>query len=95
MIKVLFREASNRHLVFGVLFKVFSVLLSFISVPLILDCLSVNDYGVWITLSSLIVWVQFFDFGLKAAQLRAQVYNRSDGLSAFVVSTAFQFVLDQ
>ena len=35
------------------------------------------------------------DFGLKSAQLRAQQYNRSDGLSAFIVSTAFQFVLDQ
>ena len=35
------------------------------------------------------------DFGLKSAQLRAQQYQRSDGLSAFIVSTAFQFVLDQ
>jgi len=53
-----------------------------------------HQWGFSIGYRSVFSALKFFDFGLKAAQLRAQVYNRSDGLSAFVVSTAFQFVLD-
>lgn len=54
-----------------------------------------HQWGFSIGYRSVFSALKFLDFGLKAAQLRAQVYNRSDGLSAFVVSTAFQFVLDQ
>ena len=54
-----------------------------------------HQWGFSIGYRSVFSTLKLFDFGLKAAQLRAQVYNRSDGLSAFVVSTAFQFVLDQ
>ena len=54
-----------------------------------------HQWGFSVGYRSVFSALKFFDFGLKAAQLRAQVYNRSDGLSAFVVSTAFQFVLDQ
>ena len=53
-----------------------------------------HQWGFSIGYRSVFSALKFLDFGLKAAQLRAQVYNRSDGLSAFVVSTAFQFVLD-
>ena len=54
-----------------------------------------HQWGFSIGYRSVFSTLKLFDFGLKAAQLRAQVYNRSDGLSAFVFSTAFQFVLDQ
>ena len=54
-----------------------------------------HQWGFSIGYRSVFSALKLFDFGLKAAQLRGQVYNRSDGLSAFVVSTAFQFVLDQ
>ena len=54
-----------------------------------------HQWGLSLGYRSVLSGLKIADFGLKSAQLRAQQYNRSDGLSAFIVSTAFQFVLDQ
>lgn len=39
--------------------------LGFIRVPLIISFLSVSEYGIWLTLSSVIGWFAFFDVGLS------------------------------
>lgn len=43
--------------------KGISFLVSFIRVPLVLTYISVSEYGIWITLSSLIGWFAIFDVG--------------------------------
>lgn len=40
-------------------------LLGFIRVPIIISFLSVSEYGIWLTLSSVIGWFAFFDVGLS------------------------------
>lgn len=52
-----------------------------------------HQWGFSLSYRAVFTRLKLFDFGLKSAQIRAQNYQRSDGLSAFVVSTAFQFVL--
>ncbi len=54
-----------------------------------------HQWGLAVGYRAVLSGLKIADFGLKSAQLRAQQYERSDGLSAFIVSTAFQFVLDQ
>lgn len=44
--------------------KGLSMLFSFILVPLTLSYLTQYEYGVWLTLSSILVWLDFFDIGL-------------------------------
>lgn len=56
---------------------------------------SSHQWGVSLNYRSVLSQLKLFDFGLKSAQLRAQHYSRSDGLSAYIVSTSFRFVLDQ
>ncbi len=41
-------------------------LLGFVRVPLIISFLSVSEYGIWLTLSSVIGWFVFFDVGLSS-----------------------------
>jgi O-antigen/teichoic acid export membrane protein len=41
-----------------------SIIISLIYVPLLIDYLGTEEYGVWITLSSVIGWFSFFDIGL-------------------------------
>lgn len=53
-----------------------------------------HQWGIGINYRTVFSTPQIFSFGLKSFQLRAQKYNRSDGLSAFIVSTGLQFVLD-
>jgi O-antigen/teichoic acid export membrane protein len=42
----------------------FSILLGFIKVPIILSYLDVEKYGVWLTIASIVDWVQYFDLGI-------------------------------
>ena len=60
-----------------------------------LSAFSSHQWGAAVQFRALFSTPKIVAFGLKSAQLRAQNYSRSDGLSAFIVSTAFQFVLDR
>lgn len=44
--------------------KGISIVLSLIIVPLTLSYLTQYEYGVWLTISSLLLWLDFFDIGL-------------------------------
>jgi O-antigen/teichoic acid export membrane protein len=41
-----------------------SILASFLLVPLTINYLDTENYGIWLTLSSFIAWFSFFDIGL-------------------------------
>ena len=65
---------------------------TFLLVPLTIDFLDTNNYGVWLTLSSFISWFAFFDIGLgnglrnKFAEARAQ---GNEELAQAYVSSAY------
>lgn len=50
----------------SVVCKGISAILSFISSPLILQCLGESKYGVWASLLSLVSWIYYFDLGIGA-----------------------------
>lgn len=43
--------------------KGISILLSLIKVPLLISYLNPEKYGVWLTIASIVMWVQYFDLG--------------------------------
>ncbi|MGB0377049.1 MAG: DUF3570 domain-containing protein [Flavobacteriaceae bacterium] len=51
-----------------------------------LSAFDAQQWGLGVTYYDLFTQLQFAGFGIKYVDLRGQVYNRSDGLSAFVVS---------
>jgi len=56
------RVKKNIIGVFGL--KIISIITNFIYVPLLLNYLTAEKYGIWLTLSSMIAWIGFFDIGL-------------------------------
>lgn len=56
------KAAKNVMVSFGI--KGLSMIFSFILVPLTLSYLTQYEYGVWLTISSILVWIDFFDIGL-------------------------------
>ena len=44
--------------------KGIGLLISFLYIPLLLHTLNTVDYGVWLTLTSIVSWISFFDIGL-------------------------------
>lgn len=54
----------TKHVVVSFLYKGGSILTSFLLVPLTINFLDTENYGIWLTLSSFISWFSFFDIGL-------------------------------
>lgn len=54
----------TKHVLISFLYKGGSILSNFLIVPLTLNILDSENYGVWLTLSSFIAWFSFFDIGL-------------------------------
>jgi len=85
----------KRNIILLMLAQVFGIVVSLLLVPITLNYLGIKEYGVWITLTTIISWIAFFDIGLghglrnKYAEAKA-LKNEVDVRK--YVSTAF-FVL--
>lgn len=58
------RVRIRYNVVLGFITKISSVALTLISVPILLDILGKYKYGMWITLTSVMAWLGFFDIGI-------------------------------
>ena len=70
-----------------------TVVISLVSVPLTIHYLGPEQYGVWLTISSILVWLALTDFGLAGSALInvvSDAHGRNDKLTAQqYVSSAF------
>ena len=57
-------KRANLNIIISFFFKGASILLSFLLVPLTINYIKPDAYGVWLTLSSLVGWVAMFDIGI-------------------------------
>jgi O-antigen/teichoic acid export membrane protein len=55
---------ANFHTILSVLFRGGSIFLQFALIPLTINYISSDTYGVWLTISSLVGWVAMFDVGI-------------------------------
>ena len=73
-------------------FKVVSIILSLLVVPLTIDFISAEQYGIWLTVSSIVAWISYFDLGLghglrnRYAECKAQGNTQ---LAKHYVSTSY------
>ena len=75
---------ANRHIILSFFFRGGSILLSLLIVPLTINYIKPDAYGVWLTLTSLVGWVAMFDIGIAnglrnrlSESLAAQDYTKS------------------
>jgi O-antigen/teichoic acid export membrane protein len=73
-----------------------SILVSFFLIPLTLDYLNAYEYGIWITLFSILNWINYFDIGLgnglRNKLAEALAVDERESARTFV-STAFFLLL--
>ena len=53
-----------KHIGWSMFYKIGSIIANFLLVPLTINYLDTENYGIWLTLSSFIGWFSFFDIGL-------------------------------
>ena len=85
-------KGITKHILLSFLYKGGSIAATFLLVPITLNYLDTENYGIWLTLSSFIAWFSFFDIGLghglrnKFAEAKA---NDNLLLAQAYVSTAY------
>jgi len=85
----------KKNIYFSFLIKGFSISISLLLVPLTLHYLSVYEFGVWLTLSSIFTWINYFDIGLGNGlrnRLAESMAEQDKKLGQIYVSTTF-FIL--
>ncbi len=55
---------AKKNIVFMLFTKGGSILIGLLLVPLTLDYVNSETYGVWMTISSVVAWIHFFDIGI-------------------------------
>ena len=55
---------AKKHIAMSFFLKGFSILINLAYVPLLIDYLGSEEYGIWLTLTSVVTWFSFFDIGL-------------------------------
>ena len=82
----------TKHVFASFIYKGGSIVASFLIVPLTIKFLDTENYGIWLTLSSLISWFSFFDIGLGHGLRNKFAEAKADGdfkLAQAYVSTAY------
>jgi O-antigen/teichoic acid export membrane protein len=54
---------AKKNIIASLIIKGISIAVGFILVPLTINYVNPSQYGIWVTLSSMIAWVSFFDIG--------------------------------
>ena len=57
-------KKAKKNIALSLILKIINIASSLILIPLVLDYLDETRYGIWLTLSSLVLWFNFFDVGL-------------------------------
>jgi O-antigen/teichoic acid export membrane protein len=82
----------KRHISLTFVYKVLAIGLSYLLVPLTINYLDIEQYGIWMTLLSIMSWVAFFDIGLGNGlrnKLAEAVAVNDIKLAKTYVSTAY------
>lgn len=87
------RSIKAKKNILGILFiKGGNILIGLLLVPLTLDYVDSETYGIWIALSSMIAWISFFDIGINNGlknKLTAALAQKDYELGRKYVSTTY------
>lgn len=93
---------AKKHIALSLFLKGLSIIVGFLMVPLLIDYLDKERYGIWLTVSSIVGWVSFMDMGLghglrnrfgEAMSVGDSVLARTYVSTAYVVIAILVFVI--
>ncbi len=82
----------KKNIAYSFFIKGISILVSFILVPLTINFVNSVQYGIWLTISSLVGWFAYFDMGLTHGfrnKFAAAIARGDDSLAREYVSTTY------
>lgn len=91
-IKNVRNKKLGKNIVLTLIFQLTSVATSFIILPISLSIVPVAEYGIWLTISSVFIWLGYFDLGLGTGlknRLGEALANSNNLLAKKLISTAY------
>lgn len=86
---------AKKNIVASFLIKGISIAISLLVVPLALNYVNPSQYGIWLTLSSMVAWMAFFDIGFTQGLRNRFAEAKAKGdfqLARIYVSTTYFFL---
>lgn len=86
----------RRNIVVSIILQGASIIISFILLPISLKFVSVEQYGVWIAINSILMWIANFDLGLGSGlknKLATALAKEDYEVSKQYVSTAYAVMI--
>ena len=87
---------AKKNIIGSFFLKGSSIIISVVMVPLAINYVNVSQYGIWLTLSSIVVWFSFFDIGLTQGlrnKFAEAVAKRDTQLAQIYVSTTYAILI--
>lgn len=86
---------AKKNVISSLFIKVTSIGISLIMVPITIHYINPTQYGIWLTLSSMIAWISFFDIGFTQGLRNRFAEAKAKGelkLARIYVSTAYFYI---
>jgi O-antigen/teichoic acid export membrane protein len=83
---------AKKNIISSLVIKGSGILISFVTLPLVLDYIDASSYGIWLTLGSIVGWFAFFDIGLTQGLRNRFAIAKAEGnheLAQIYVSTTY------
>lgn len=83
---------AKKNIIGSLAIRIASIAISFLMVPLTLEYVNPTQYGIWLTLSTIVGWFSFFDIGLTHGLRNKLAVAKAEGKSAdarMYVSTTY------
>lgn len=89
------QSSLTTHMAISGVCKPLSMIISYIYVPIVLNYLGVEKYGVWATILTILSWIGYFDIGIGNGlrnKLTEAIANKETDRSRKLVSSAYAFI---
>ena len=87
---------AKKNIIASLIIRGFGIASSFILVPLTIQYIDKNNYGIWLTISSLVAWMNYFDIGLNNGLRNKYAESKALGridLAQQYVSTTYALLI--
>jgi len=84
--------AAKKNIIASFIIKGFSIAIGIVLVPLTINYINPSRYGIWLTLSSIVGWLSFFDIGFGNGlrnKFTEALAEKKDELARIYVSTTY------
>ncbi len=86
---------AKRNIIGALLIKGISIIIGLVLVPLTIHYINPSQYGIWLTLSSMIAWISFFDIGFTHGLRNKFAEAKAKGdkeLVKIYISTTYYYI---